>query len=60
MKHRVALPLLLYFFTSFLSSYSLIITIFAPDFEEVGVKIQVINFHLSGRNCAQIKWLEGR
>lgn len=40
MKHRVALPaLLLYFFTSFLSSYSLIITIFAPDFEEVGVKI---------------------
>lgn len=20
----------------------------------------VINFHLSGRNCAQIKWLEGR
>ena len=39
MKHRVALPLLLYFFTSFLSSYSLIIIIFVPDFEEVGVKI---------------------
>ena len=40
MKHCVALPaLLLYFFTSFLSSYSLIIIIFVPDFEEVGVKI---------------------